>query len=113
MISTDYRDVRKSAFQEYVVASDFNVIKLPASITPHAGASLGVAFVAAALSLGICMGLDFQDIADGPDLLELVRGLKQDSLPADIRQECFNGLDIAERAGTGDWIAIWGGMISP
>lgn len=109
MISTDYRDLRKSAFQEYVVAPDYNVSKLPATITPHAGASLGVAFVAAAFSLGICMGLDFSAIAGGPDLLQLVRGLERDSLPADIRDECFNGLDIAERANAGDWVAIWGG----
>ena len=111
MISTDYRDLRKSAFQEYVVAPDYNVAKLPPTITPHAGAGLGVAFVAAAFSLGICMGLDFRDIAGGPDLLQFVRALNRDSLPIDVRDECFSGLDIAERASAGDWIAIWGGTL--
>lgn len=113
VISTDYRDIRKAAFQEYVVASEYNVCKLPPTVTPHAGASLGVAFVAAAISLGVCMGLDFRNVADGPDLLQLVRGLDKDSLPADIRHECFHGIDATERAGAGDWIAIWGGMIFP
>ncbi|KAI0438923.1 quinone oxidoreductase [Xylaria telfairii] len=109
VISTDYRDLRKAAFQEYVVASDFNVVKLPPTITPHAGASLGVAFVAAALSLGVCIGLSFQDIADGPDLLNLVRKLDRNLLSEDIRSDCFDTLDITQRAGPGDWIAIWGG----
>ncbi|KAI0412940.1 quinone oxidoreductase [Xylaria grammica] len=113
VISTDYRDLRKAAFQEYVVASDFNVVKLPPTITPHTGASLGVAFVAAALSLGVCMGLSFQNIADGPDLLKLIRTLGRNLLSEDIQSECFDTLDITERAGPGDWIAIWGGMVSP
>ncbi|RWA05848.1 hypothetical protein EKO27_g9251 [Xylaria grammica] len=108
VISTDYRDLRKAAFQEYVVASDFNVVKLPPTVTPHTGASLGVAFVAAALSLGVCMGLSFQNIADGPDLLKLVRTLGRNLLSEDIQSECFDTLDITERAGPGDWIAIWG-----
>ena len=112
VISTDYRDLRKSAFQEYVIAPDYNVAKLPPTITSHAGAGLGVAFVAAAFSLGICMGLDFRDIAGGPDLLQFVRGLDRDSLPSDVRDECFNGLDISERASAGDWIAILGGALS-
>ncbi|KAJ8110252.1 hypothetical protein ONZ43_g5920 [Nemania bipapillata] len=108
VISTDYRDLRKAAFQEYVVASDFNVVKLPPTITPYAGASLGVAFVAAALSLGVCMGLSFQNIEDGPDLLKLVRRLDRNLLSEDIRSDCFDMLDITQRAGPGDWIAIWG-----
>ncbi|KAI0865093.1 quinone oxidoreductase [Xylaria cubensis] len=109
VISTDYRDIRKAAFQEYVVASDFNVVKLPPTVTPHAGASLGVAFVAAVLSLGVCMGLSFQNIADGPDLFKLVRKLDRKLLSEDIQSECFDTLDITQRAGPGDWIAIWGG----
>ncbi|KAI1289071.1 quinone oxidoreductase [Xylaria venustula] len=109
VISTDYRDLRKAAFQEYVVASDFNVVKLPPTVTPHAGASLGVAFVAAALSLGVCMGLSFQNIADGPDLLKLIRKLDRNILSEDIQSDCFDTLDITQRAGPGDWIAIWGG----
>ncbi|TGJ82748.1 hypothetical protein E0Z10_g6011 [Xylaria hypoxylon] len=109
VISTDYRDLRKAAFQEYVVASDFNVVKLPPTVTPHVGASIGVAFVAAALSLGVCMGLSFQNIADGPDLLKLVRKLDRNLLSEDIQSDCFDTLDITQRAGPGDWIAIWGG----
>ncbi|KAI0195430.1 quinone oxidoreductase [Astrocystis sublimbata] len=109
VISTDYRDLRKAAFQEYVIASDFNVVKLPPTVTPHTGASLGVAFVAAALSLGVCMGVSFQSLADGPDLLKLVRNLDRNLLSDDIQSDCFDKLDIAERAGPGDWIVIWGG----
>ncbi len=109
VISTDYRDLRKSAYQEYVVAWDFNTVRLPAHISYEAGATLGVAFVAAALVLGVNLGVDFTSIENGPDLLRIVRQLPSDSLPADIRQECLGGISENERARPGDWLAIWGG----
>jgi hypothetical protein len=107
--STDYRDLRKAAFQEYSVAASFNAIRLPKTISPHSGGILGVAFVSAALALGICMGLDFQRIENGPDLLNIVRKLDPERLPTDIRQECLYGIAKRERAKSGDFLVIWGG----
>ncbi|KAK8052573.1 hypothetical protein PG993_003958 [Apiospora rasikravindrae] len=110
-ISTDYRDLRKAAYQEYVVSSSFNTVRIPPSVPLKSAATLGVAFVAAALALGICMGVDFSHTADGPDLLELVQNASASGyqLPEDIRAECLEGLAPGERALPGDWIAIWGG----
>jgi NADPH:quinone reductase-like Zn-dependent oxidoreductase len=111
-ISTDYRDSRKAAYQQYAVVSDFNACKLPSHISAKEAAPLGVAFAAAALALGICMGLDFRLMNNGPrgpDLLHTVRSLARDALPKDIHAECFDGIKDDERAKEGDWIAIWGG----
>ncbi|KIY00667.1 uncharacterized protein Z520_03332 [Fonsecaea multimorphosa CBS 102226] len=109
VISTDYRDLRKAAYQQCVVATDFNTCRLPANVTPESGAGLGVAFVAAALCLGICVGLDFSKVANGPNLLSIVKGLDPQRLPEDIRSECLNGISQTEKARPGDWLAIWGG----
>ncbi|EXJ80494.1 hypothetical protein A1O1_08639 [Capronia coronata CBS 617.96] len=109
VISTDYRDLRKAAYQEYVVATDFNAARLPPSVSPEAGSALGVAFVAAALCLGVCAGLDFSTIADGPDLLSMVRQIDPSRLPEDVRDECLHGIDKESRIQKGDWLAIWGG----
>ena len=109
VISTDYRDLRKAAYQEYVVAFDYNTVRLPSSISPEEGATLGVAFVAAALALGVCMGVDFSGVLDGPDLFSLVRQIGPGVLPDDVRQECLSGILGHERATSGDWLAIWGG----
>lgn len=109
VISTDYRDGRKAAYQQYVVTNYYNVARIPATISTEAGASLGVAFVAAALSLGICTGLDFSSICDGPDILQILRGIDPDRLPADVRNECLNGIETKERLTSGDWLAVWGG----
>jgi len=111
-ISTDYRDSRKAAYQQYAVVSDFNACRLPDHLPAIDAAPLGVAFVAAALALGICLGLDFVSANGGPrgpDLLREVRALPRDALPQDIRGECFDGIEESERAKPGDWIAIWGG----
>ncbi|KAL2166098.1 hypothetical protein VTG60DRAFT_3306 [Thermothelomyces hinnuleus] len=109
VISTDYRDLRKSAFQHYVVALDYNTVRLPSSLSHEEGSTLGVAFVAAALSLGVCMGLDFSSVLDGPDLYSLIRQLPPDALAPDVRDECLNALPSQERAQPGDWLAVWGG----
>jgi hypothetical protein len=111
-ISTDYRDSRKAAYQQYAVVSDFNACRIPGNITTTEAAPLGVAFVAAALALGICLGVDFVSTRGrprGPDLLHTVRSLSRESLPKDIRAECFDGIRVDERPRPGDWIAIWGG----
>lgn len=107
--STDYRDLRKAAFQTYSVASSFNSIRLPKHISINSGSTLGVAFVSSVLALGICMGVSFENIEDGPDLLKLVASIGPERLPADIREECLHSIDKIERAKPDDWLVIWGG----
>ncbi|KAK4652539.1 hypothetical protein QC762_502270 [Podospora pseudocomata] len=109
VISTDYRDLRKAAYQEYVVGLDYNTVRLPPSLSIEEGSTLGVAFVAAALALGVCAGLDFSHVLDGPDLYSLVRDLPADRIAEDIRAECLDGIRSHERAQKGDWLAVWGG----
>ncbi|KAH8172491.1 alcohol dehydrogenase GroES-like domain-containing protein [Sarocladium implicatum] len=109
VIATDYRDLRKAGFQEYVVVSDFNAVRIPPNVLARPAATLGVAYVAAALSLGICMGIDFSDVLGGPNLKEILQSVPSETLPADIRDECLAGIPAHERAVPGDWIAIWGG----
>ncbi|KAI4678502.1 uncharacterized protein J4E84_008758 [Alternaria hordeiaustralica] len=106
--STDYRDPRKAAYQHYSIASTFNTIRLPPNITLNSGSILGVAFVSAALTLGICLGLDFSDIENGPDIFGIVRSLDQEDIPSDIRQECFHSIGAKERIKAGDNLVIWG-----
>ncbi len=109
-VSTDYRDSRKSAYQQYAVVSEFNACKLPGHISAEQAAPLGVAFVAAAIALGICLGLDFGGShVQGPNLLQTVRRISREDLPQDIRAECFDKMHGGEGAKRGDWIAIWGG----
>ncbi|ORY14517.1 chaperonin 10-like protein [Clohesyomyces aquaticus] len=107
--STDYRDLRKATFQEYAITSSVNTIRLPRSLTPESGSTFGVAFVASALALGICMGVNFEEIQDGPDILSIVRSIDPDLLPSDVRNECLHGIQQEERAHSGDFLVIWGG----
>lgn len=109
--STDYRDVRKAAYQEYVVTTDYNVSRIPQGVDVKEGAALGVAWVAAVVSLGISFGLDFSSLRgapQGPDLVQLVRSLDPREVPGDIRDEIFSGIPQSERPQPGEWIAIWG-----
>lgn len=108
-ISTDYRDLKKAAYQEYAVAFDYNVVKLPPQISLREGATLGVAFVAAVLALGVSMGMDFSSVLEGPDLLTSLKKIGAERLPADIRAECMDGIQEHERAKSGDWLIVWGG----
>ena len=110
--STDYRDIRKAAYQEYLVTSDFNVARLPASLSVNVGAALGVAFVSALLALGISLGFNFTNAVDapkGPDLLGMLKEINQDEVPEDVREEAFVGIEAEEHPQAGDWFAIWGG----
>ncbi|OOQ85968.1 oxidoreductase, zinc-binding dehydrogenase family [Penicillium brasilianum] len=106
--STDYRDIRKAAFQEYAIATDFNAARIPSSTSIHASASLGVAFVASVLALGVSFGLDFSVLlqSPGPNLPQIINRLDRNDIPADIQDECFTS--ESERPQRGDWIAIWG-----
>lgn len=111
VISTDYRDERKAAYQDYVVSLDFNTVRLPRTLSPRAGATVGVAYVAAALALGVCLGVDFGATAKGPDLRALVaRAAASRPLPDDVRDECAGvRLQEGERARAGDWLVVGGG----
>ncbi|OCK80020.1 GroES-like protein [Lepidopterella palustris CBS 459.81] len=106
-VSTDYRDHRKAAFQSYAVVASFNACRLPRNVSREAGACVGVAFVAAAIALGVCLGVDFRRIG-GPDLLLLARDIGEQGLSLDIREECLKGVMVGERAGNGEWIVVWG-----
>lgn len=108
-ISTDYRDLRKAAYQQYAIAFDYNLVKLPPHISLLEGATLGVAFVAAVLALGVSMGVNFSNVLYGPDLFKILREIDPEQLPADVRDECLNGIQEHERAKPGDWLIIWGG----
>ncbi|KAF2216808.1 hypothetical protein CERZMDRAFT_32986, partial [Cercospora zeae-maydis SCOH1-5] len=109
--STDYRDVRKAAYQEYVVTTDYNVTRIPQGVSVKEGAALGVAYVAAITALGVSFGLDLSNLRNvprGPDLLQLTRQLDPRLVPDDIRDEIFSGIPIQERPQPGEWLAIWG-----
>ncbi|KAL9612088.1 MAG: hypothetical protein Q9167_003310 [Letrouitia subvulpina] len=110
--STDYRDVRKAAYQEYLVTTDFNVARLPAKISVNTGAALGVAFVSAVIALGVSLGFNFSNSRNaipGPDLLKILRGTPHDNIPEDVREECLNSIEDGSRPRSGDFFAIWGG----
>lgn len=110
--STDYRDIRKAAFQEYAVATHYNAARIPSTISINAAASLGVAYVASVLALGVGFGLDFSTIpgaAKGPNLPKVLKDVDINEIPEDIREECFASAPESERVKKGDWVAIWGG----
>lgn len=86
-------------------------MRLPPSVSYEEGSTLGVAFVAASLALGICMGVDFSSVLDGPDLLKLVKEVDPEAIPEDVRAESLNGIAEHDRAKPGDWLAVWGGTL--
>lgn len=110
--STDYRDPRKAAYQEYLVTNDFNVARIPGNLSAHTTAAIGVAFVSAVLSLGVSLGVNFAKNVKGPpgpNLQEILRISGRNKIPKDVQEECFDGITTAESPQHGDWIAIWGG----
>lgn len=94
-----------------MIALDYNLVRLPPNVTYEQGATLGVAFVAAALGLGVSLGLNFADVLDGPDLLQLLRYCGREAIPQDVADECFDGIREDERLRPGDWLVIWGGKL--
>lgn len=110
-MATDYRDFRKSAFQEYAVVCCFNAIKIPKGIDPYEAASLGVAFVTAALSLGICLGVTLPKQGKLPDLdlLKTAQSLGQERVPSDCYDEVFVPIPQESRPRRGEWVLIYGG----
>ncbi|KAK2593092.1 hypothetical protein QQS21_009222 [Conoideocrella luteorostrata] len=109
VISTDYRDLRKAAYQQYVVAQGHTVVRLPQHISFEAGSTFGVAFAAASIALGVSLGVDFSHVLGGPDLYQAVRDIGSDDLPEDVRNQCLEGIRPDERPRSGDWLVIWGG----
>lgn len=72
---------------------------------------MGVAFVAATIGLGICLGLTFPG-ANEPEalnLLETARLQNEDEVPEDTFDEVFNAISLWNRPNAGDWILIYGG----
>lgn len=111
--STDYRDFRKAAFQEYAIASSFNTVELPQIVDSSRAAGVGVAFVTAAMSLGVSFGVVFpRRDGDSPiDLLSIARSQIRNEVPLDIVSEVFEGITIANRAHAGEWILVMGGKL--
>ncbi|QYS99966.1 Zinc-binding oxidoreductase [Trichoderma simmonsii] len=108
-VSTDYRDFRKSAFQEYAIVCCYNAIRIPKHVDPFKVAPMGVAFVAAGLSLGVCLGVTF---TKGPkkrefNLLENARWYPED-VPDDIAEEVFDALAPCYQAQPGEWLLVYG-----
>jgi hypothetical protein len=110
--STDYRDLRKAAYQSYAIAPSFNICRIPTNTTRNSIAGLGVAFIASVLALGVCLGVDFNKVeegAPGPDLRSILRSVDESKIPKDVRGEALEGIADEETPKKGDWIAIWGG----
>ncbi|QDS71396.1 hypothetical protein FKW77_003009 [Venturia effusa] len=110
--STDYRDLRKAAYQSYAIAPSYNVCRVPISTPRESIAGLGVAFIAAILGLGVCLGVDFDAVEKGPigpNLRKILQGLEEEVIPKDVREECLRSITDDERPKSGDWIVIWGG----
>ncbi|KAF2095397.1 GroES-like protein [Rhizodiscina lignyota] len=109
-ISTDYRDYRKAAFQEFAISSAFNVLRVPETISTETISGMGVAFVTATLSLGVCLGQKFFMKKSGKelDLCLLAQTQQEHEVPEDVRDVVFNGIPTAERAQIGDWLLIMG-----
>lgn len=111
VISTDYRDYRKAAFQEYAIAWVYNTVKIPEHIPSSQAAAAGVAFVAAALAMGISLGIKFLDHRGGGpiDLLSLARAQNRDLVPEDVRKEIFENSSSSRQPQQGDWILVMAG----
>ena len=80
----------------------------------NTGAALGVAFVSAFLALGISLGFDFSTVGkgpSGPDLHEVIQTVDRETVPEDVRDETFYGVENDERPRARDWFAIWGGRL--
>ncbi|KAF2762260.1 GroES-like protein [Pseudovirgaria hyperparasitica] len=107
-IATDYRDFRKSAFQQYAVSTAFNAVKIPRHVDLAHTTSLGVAFVAAALALGVCLGVNFAGPVTERSLLKTAQNQDPETLPKDVRDEVLNAISPSHTPYAGDWILIYG-----
>src|ERR1700712_2848129 len=103
--------MRQAAFQEYAVALEHTVCKLPKHVSVAQGAAIGFAYVAAALALGVCLGLRLPRLGAAKylDLREQVWTLPPESISADVRAECLQTTEDDHRPQTGEFIVVWGG----
>ncbi|CAD0106572.1 unnamed protein product [Aureobasidium uvarum] len=99
------------AARERLVLTEAYPVPSPIKDDELIAASIGVAYVAAALALGVSLGLRLSGILDQDevDLWEAVRQLPSGAIPIDVVDECLSGIESAERPQPGDWIAIYGG----
>ncbi|KAM0748093.1 GroES-like protein [Meredithblackwellia eburnea MCA 4105] len=93
--STQYRDYRTSAFQQYAVASEFCLAAVPAGATLEQCAGIGVAVVTAFLAISSSLGIP-------------VRGFAPRTLSVGAEGETDNWGDVVTPV-KGDWILVWGG----
>ncbi|KAJ7478384.1 hypothetical protein FB451DRAFT_1452837 [Mycena latifolia] len=111
--STDNRDARKGAYQEYVVIKAYNVARGPATFSVNVGAAIDVAFTFATIGIGISLGVNLSVLSkagpSGPDLFQLVRLIDHTQFPEDVRAEVSDHIAHHERLKPGDWLVIWGG----
>jgi NADPH:quinone reductase-like Zn-dependent oxidoreductase len=105
--------MRKAAFQEYAVASAFNSIRIPSSIAPEKAASIGVAFVTAAIALGVCLGVRFPRSREPQlfDLLEIAKRQELKDIPEDIASDIIDSISPGNQPYSGDWILVMGGTL--
>jgi len=90
---------------------EFNAVRLPKHLYAPQAASVGVAFVAATISLGVCLGMTMSHRKGlQMDLLNLARAQGRDSMPEDIVEEVFDALEPHDHPVAGDWILIYGGQ---
>lgn len=84
---------------------------MPQGYNAPQAASIGVAFVAAVLALGVCIGLVFPGTSSAPtlNLLEAARSQDENGVPEDVADEVFDAIDPWNRPHSGDWIMIYGG----
>ena len=94
------------------MTTDYNVARLPKSLTVNTGAAIGVAFVSAVIALGVSLGFNFanaENVPRGPNLLDIIKDIDRQEVPEDVHDEVFSGIGQEERPQEGDWFAIWGG----
>ena len=112
-VSTDYRDFRKAAFQEFAIVCCYNAIRIPPQVDKFRVASIGVAFVAAGLALSACLGVSFTKGKHSRpfNLLEIAqRDIQQ--MPEDVLPEIQPGISPSSRPYPGEWILVYGGKSS-
>ena len=80
---------------------------------PYPLASLGVAFVAASIALGVCLGVDFPSFSAYPplSLLSLAQRQEKHLIPSDAESEVLENkcIPAGSRPHAGEWILIYGG----
>ncbi|KAH7000610.1 hypothetical protein EDB80DRAFT_753778 [Ilyonectria destructans] len=111
-VPPDYRGSRKPAFQEFATVCCYNATCIPRHIDPFPIASIGVAYVAASLALGVCHGISFTKGDDKRpfNLLNISKTSPED-IPSDIVEEIFHGIRPSSQPYPSEWVLIYGGSI--